>query len=175
MAYIKNNNLFYVSRICFLFPVKYGRTFTGHKIHWGYCMNVTLINLRTKNDHAFLNLGALYIAAAIRKNGHSVDFIDLVRHPFNGEGIEKHIKNNNSDLIAFSGIITAYYQLEELSNRLKAVFPDVPQLVGGSVGVNALNIIEKHTKVDFVCEGEGERCDYDILKPFFGSIIIFQL
>ena len=127
-------------------------------------MNVTLINLSTKHDHAFLNLGALYIAATIRKNGHTVNFVDLVRHPLNKEDIEKQIKDNNPDLIAFSGIITTYYQLEELSNGLKIAFPNTLQIVGGSVGQSALNIIEKHTKVDFVCEGEGERTIIHLLK-----------
>ena len=51
----------------------------------------------------------------LRKNGHTVNFVDLVRHPLNKEDIEKQIKDNNPDLIAFSGIITTYYQLEELN------------------------------------------------------------
>jgi radical SAM superfamily enzyme YgiQ (UPF0313 family) len=132
-------------------------------------MRVALINLMTKSDHAFLNLGALYIAAVMRENGHEVKFIDLVRYPMSHEETERAIRGYGVDLIAFSGIITAYYQLEPLSRALKKSFSDIPQIVGGSVGSTTLKLIEKHTGIDFVCSGEGERTIPKLLEELKGS------
>jgi len=123
----------------------------------------------TKEDHAFVNIGALYIASSLRKAGHEVRFIDLVRYSLDENDIKKMVKDFRPDLIAFSGIITAYYQLEPLSNSLKREFGDIPQLVGGSVGPSAVNLIERYTGADFVCMGEGEEMAPALLREMAGG------
>lgn len=132
-------------------------------------MKVVLINLMTKSDHAFLNLGALYIASAIRQSGHEVKFIDLVRYPMGNEEIKRIIEGYGADLIAYSGIITTYYELEPLSEMLKRSFSHIPQIVGGSVGSTAVKLIERYTSIDFVCCGEGEKTVPELLAELGGN------
>ncbi|MBF0479360.1 MAG: B12-binding domain-containing radical SAM protein [Candidatus Omnitrophica bacterium] len=132
-------------------------------------MKIILINLKTKNDHAFLNLGVLYIAAALRDAGHEIKLIDLVRYSESEINLLEIIKNFQPDLITFSGIITAYYQVERLSKILKNNFPEIPLLLGGSVGVSALKIIQAYTPIDFICAGEGEETVIKLLKEMRGN------
>ena len=119
-------------------------------------MKIVLINLCTKNDHAFLNLGILYIASSLLKAKYDVEIIDLVRNPLSYEEVIREIKNKKAELICFSGIVTAYYQLEPLSNLVKQIFPDIPLLLGGSLGESSISLIEKFTPIDFVAVGEWE-------------------
>ncbi len=132
-------------------------------------MKVSLINLRTRSDHAFLNLGALYVASSIRSAGHELEFVDLVRHPMDDAEVAAVIKRIDPDLIAFSGIITTYYRLKGLSQYLRLTFPSIPQLLGGSVGQSALGIIESYTPIDFVCAGEGEDMAIKFLDELKGE------
>ena len=127
-------------------------------------MKITLINLATKDEHAFVNLGALYIAAAVREKGYTIDFIDLVRYPLGSFDIIERIRKFSPDLLAFSGIVTTYYQFELLSNLLKESFRNIPQIVGGSISSVPFDIFHQYTKVDFVVKGEGEVTILKMLK-----------
>ena len=111
-----------------------------------------------------MNLGALYIASAIREAGNEVVFIDLVRYLYSDIEIQDIIEAAKPALIAFTGIITTYYHLELLSNMLRKTFGDVLQIVGGSLGPSAINLIEANTSVDFICAGEGEEIIVDFIN-----------
>lgn len=132
-------------------------------------MKVVIINLMTKHDHAYVNLGALYISSVIRNKGHEVKFIDLVRYLLNDKDIECAIRDFQPDIIAFSGIVTAYYQLEPLSRLLKKSFRNIPQLLGGTLGFSAIKTIETHTDIDFICAGEGEEMIIELLEELAGE------
>ena len=127
-------------------------------------MRVALINLPTRYDLKVINIGMYYIARAVRDAGHELSVFDCVSENLSIQDVIFSLKRNRPDVIALSGMVTTYYFLEPLCAEVKKAFPDIPILAGGSVGSSIVNIIEKHTGIDYVIEGEGEDAVVEFLK-----------
>ncbi len=127
-------------------------------------MRVALINLPTRHDLKVINIGMYYIAVAIRAAGHELAVFDCVSENLSIPDVILRLKRDQPDIIALSGMVTTYYFLEPLCAEIKKAFPDIPILAGGSVGSSIISIIEKHTGIDYVIEGEGEDAVVEFLE-----------
>jgi anaerobic magnesium-protoporphyrin IX monomethyl ester cyclase len=61
------------------------------------------------------------------------------------------------DLIAISGIITAYKFIHVLVHVLKKKFPQIPIVIGGHIALDNTDLLLKSVGCDFVIIGYGER------------------
>ena len=129
-------------------------------------MNVLLINppynarLQTPLHPCHL----MYIAQAAEQVGHEVDLLDLpckiIQEDLPNEVDEKFIEDcinaKEYGLIGIGGIVISYRHCEKLVKLIKKIRPDIPIIIGGSVGLPLMKTWQEHAPVDFICEGDGE-------------------
>jgi len=125
--------------------------------------NIVLIGVPTRNDLKLVNTGLFYIIAVLKKAGYNVTVIDAVARDYTVPEIVELTREAQPDLIGMSGIVTTYYFLEPLTNDLKKNFPEIPLIIGGSVGGSIPNLLEENTDVDIIVEGEGEQAIIELL------------
>ncbi|MCE9499554.1 MAG: cobalamin-dependent protein, partial [Leptospira sp.] len=127
-------------------------------------MKVALVGLPTKNvGNQFPNAGVLLIAQYIRAGGHDVHVIDAVRYGLSVDSVAQRLKSLKPDLIGLSGIITAYHYFEPLALLLKKILPNTPVVLGGGITC-VLDVIEKHTEIEYVIKGEGEHVMMSLIR-----------
>ena len=128
------------------------------EIHWN-CLRA-----QEKNMGAIQPLNLCYIAAIVRKFGHSVDIIDMQVESYTFPEIVKRVKEYSPDLLGFT--ITTYLfhpALEWISNIKKMT--NVPVLVGGFHMNLYPSETMTHPDIDFAIIGSRE----ETLKDFLGS------
>lgn len=126
-------------------------------------MKVALISLPTRSAAPQIpNLGTIAIAQTVRDLGHEVCMIDVERHRYSTAEVVTEVEKASPDLVGLSGIITSYYFFEPLSMALRDAFPELPQIIGGSL-TSAADLIRDHCPVDYMVKGEGENCVTELL------------
>ncbi len=120
-------------------------------------MKICLVSLPIRKETvSHPNIGLLFLSRALRNTSHSVSWVDLVRHAVSPKKATEIILKQKPDVIGISGMIVSYYYLEPLVKELKAR-STTPVVVGGNIAATAVDIIEKHTEVNFCLIGEAER------------------
>ncbi len=97
-------------------------------------------------------LGALWIAAVLEKEGHTVKFLDGDCWKFD---IVQEIKSFQPALIGFAVITIKVNSAAEMIGQVKKVYPDLPVVVGGNHITNVKELAFKQISgVDFLMIGE---------------------
>jgi anaerobic magnesium-protoporphyrin IX monomethyl ester cyclase len=112
---------------------------------------------RTNVPNGIPPLGILYLAAYLRKNGYAVQILDVARTRQSNETIIQELKDIKPDLIAISGIITAYKFIYDLVKDLKQSLPDIPIVIGGHVVLDTIDLLLKKIGCDYVITSYGEK------------------
>lgn len=103
-------------------------------------------------------LGLAYIAAVLKKAGHSVIVIDL-----NGERdtglarLKAVLSTEKFNFIGISSIITQFKKVRELGALVESSCPEVPLVMGGAGPTSIPELYLTHCSADVVCIGEGEE------------------
>ena len=73
------------------------------------------------------------------------------------------ILRTEARLIGVGAICASYEFVEKLAQELKAARP-TPIILGGSLGLPLKDLWHRHTAVDYLCEGDGERLIVDLVR-----------
>jgi len=105
---------------------------------------------------AFIQLGIETLAGVLHDGGHRVEvFIDDAERDLAGA-----VLASRPDAIAFS-CVTGYDEwVEEVANRIKAVRPELPVIVGGPHPTYFPDFVRR-PGIDYICQGEGEGAILD--------------
>lgn len=126
-------------------------------------MKVTLLYIK-EGFNGFLPLGVAYLAAYLRKSGHSVNVIDTSL--YSSQEVLNLIDESRSDLYGFSVMTPYYARAVFLSRYVKAKKPHSKVLWGGPhATVLSECVLRDSRAVDYVIEGEGES----VLKSLLDS------
>lgn len=121
---------------------------------------------RTSIPNGVLPLGVIHLAAYAEKNGHVVKVIDVARTRQSHQQTVKDVGEFSPDLIAVSGIITAYSFIKALVGHLKQAFPQIPVVIGGHVALDNAALLLKSVRCDYVITGYGEISLEALLRHF---------
>lgn len=122
-------------------------------------MRVALLSTptRTKVPNTVPPLGIMYLASSLRNAGHQVLIIDIAKLRLSNQDTVKEIIEFQADLVAISGIITAYRFIYHLVKELRDKLPEVPIVAGGHVALENVDLILKSVQCHYVISGYGER------------------
>lgn len=104
------------------------------------------------------NLGLGYLASALRKNGHDVDYIDCLKEKVCSSNWGNLLAEGLYDVVGIQMYSYAYNSVREMFQITKKVIPDVVTVVGGP-HANAIpkETLENIQEIDYLIYGEGER------------------
>ena len=122
-------------------------------------MKIALLSTptRTSLPNTVPPLGIMYLAPCLRKNGHSVKILDIAKTRQSNETTIAELNNFQPDLIAISGIITAYKFIHTLTHDLKLAFPSIPIVIGGHISLENSELLLNSVGCNYTIVGYGER------------------
>jgi anaerobic magnesium-protoporphyrin IX monomethyl ester cyclase len=112
---------------------------------------------RTSQPNTVPPLGILYLSSFLTANGHDTKIIDIAKTRQPNTTTIDELDAYQPDLIAVSGIITAYKFIHALVRDLKAHFPQVPVVIGGHIALDNSELLLKSIGCDYVIVGYGEK------------------
>ncbi|MDD2731848.1 MAG: radical SAM protein [Candidatus Pacebacteria bacterium] len=129
-------------------------------------MKILLINppIRENDSPRHIPHGTAILANVLRNKGHQVLFLDINGNRYSNEKVISIIKSYDFDAVGIGGLIPVYRYLKWLSGTIKEIKPKMPIIAGGSVAFSIPEIVLNKTKVDIVCNQEGEETLCDILE-----------
>ncbi len=101
-------------------------------------------------------LGLGYLEAALRKDGHSVEMIDINGYRYSKDEVLAILDRKSVDFIITGGLITVLNYLKWLMPELRTRFPGIPVMIGGSVATSIPELSLQTLGADIACIGEGE-------------------
>lgn len=102
------------------------------------------------------NIGLGYIASVLIENGHNVEILDIEGYRYIKTKVLSIIKKTNCDIIGIGTLITGYRYLKWLTKEIKKIKPNVPIILGNSVGTTIPEIAINNLSIDIIVIGEGE-------------------
>lgn len=129
-------------------------------------MKVLFINpiVRIKDDPRHIPHGLAVLAAVLRKAGYDIEILDINANRYTAEQVKDKLSNLDFDVVGIGCIVSVYRELKWIAEYLKTIRPEVPIIVGGSVGSSIPELVLEKTKVDVVCIGEGEETLQEYLQ-----------
>lgn len=123
-------------------------------------MKIMLSTPKTKErreDIQYIPLGLAYLSAVLKKDGHEVKIMDLRAENILESEITKRIRSFNPDFFGVTSTTCQIYESVQLLNLVKAKFPHIKTILGGS-HVSALpeKTLKEFPFIDFGLVGEGE-------------------
>lgn len=141
-------------------------------------MKVLLVNPTRagKDSYVTLPVHLLYIATAIEKIGHDASILDVhyqyvknmsrvSKFDFENQMIQEII-GRDFDVLGIGSIVSAFDFSKRLANTLKERRPEVPVIIGGGLSMAVKDLWLKRTKVDFLCESDGETVIQRFLEAY---------
>ena len=122
-------------------------------------MKIALLSTptRTSQPNTVPPLGILYLSSVLTESGHDTKIIDIAKTRQPNETTIDELREYQPDLIAVSGIITAYKFIHVLVRDLKKHLPRIPIVVGGHVALENVDLLLKSVGCDYVIVGYGEK------------------
>lgn len=113
----------------------------------------------------FPPLGIETLAPVVREAGHEVRMFDTCHPRMKAANIAEAVVSEEPDVIALSFLsTTSYPTTKSMAERLKAVAPDTPIILGGVfASMNATQVLADCPQADAVGRGEGEELLVDYL------------
>ena len=100
--------------------------------------------------------GAMYVAASLIGRGYKAAILNIDAERISLDVAIKKIVQMDPQYIAFSGIVAPSYRfIKEMSLRLRSIFPDKIQILGGGLA-SAVAPVFKNTSIDIVVQSEGD-------------------
>lgn len=129
-------------------------------------MKILFINpaLRPNNPKCVPNVGLVYVASAVERAGIDLEIIDIDAHRFSEEQIEKQIRTKRYDAVGIGTLVSGYKWVKNVANVIKKHKPNVPIIVGNTLGTSVPELLLQKASVDICCLGEGDETIVDILS-----------
>ena len=111
-------------------------------------------------------LGLGYIASVLIKAGHDVSIMEINAHKYSNEQMIRILRNYrpSPDIIGIGGIVSTYRYVKWLAKEIKDIYPNIPLVIGGSVGSSIPELILKYSLADIVVDKEGELAMLEIVN-----------
>jgi len=118
------------------------------------------------------NLGFLYIAGELEKDGHEVEVYDAMAKNHTYEDIEKRIQTSRPDIVGSTAYTATIHDATEVLRLAKSINPDIVTLVGG---VHPTMMPEDtlgrgNGDIDYVVRWEGEYTTPELIKAIEGRM-----
>ena len=116
------------------------------------------------------NLGFLYIASELRKNGHEVEVYDAMAKNHTYEDIEKRIKASNPDIVGSTAYTATIPDAMEVLRLAKSINPAIITLIGGihPTMMPEETLLKGKGAIDYVVRWEGEYTTLELLRAIEG-------
>ncbi|MFQ5786839.1 MAG: B12-binding domain-containing radical SAM protein, partial [Thermodesulfobacteriota bacterium] len=104
------------------------------------------------------NLGLGYLASALRKYGHDVNYVDCLKERIYSSEWESLLQRGSYDVVGIQMFSYTFNSVREMMHIAKKTLPDVVTVVGGP-HINAIpkNTLQYNQEIDYGIHGEGER------------------
>jgi len=110
------------------------------------------------------NIGLSYVAASLIEEGHDVEVLDIEGYRYSKKEVLDIIRDYDCDIIGLGTLITAYKYLKWLVPEIRRIKPDIPLILGNSIGSTIPEIILNEMPIDVVVIGEGEITIKELVK-----------
>jgi radical SAM superfamily enzyme YgiQ (UPF0313 family) len=122
-------------------------------------MKIALLSTPTRTylPNTVLPLGIIYLASCLHKKNHIVKIIDIAKTRQTNDITIAVLNDFQPDLIAISGIITAYKFIHRLVHDLKSAFPKTSIVIGGHISLENTDLLLKSVGCDYTIDGYGEK------------------
>lgn len=144
-------------------------------------MKILLINIPTylenlagKRKPDTFPLGLLYVARVLIDKGHKVSMFDILAEDLSPQDVIARLqeyKKQNYDLVGISAMSVQYIYVKWLSKQIKGIFGSIPVVAGGAAAIHSARVLLKHTDVDMVVTGEGEKTIVDLIETSVRSSV----
>lgn len=131
-------------------------------------MKILFINpiVRRKDDPRHIPHGLAVLASVARDNGYEAEVLDINAHRYAPERVKQILDGLSYDVVGIGGIVSVYREVKWIVEYLKTARPEVPVIIGGSVGSSIPGLILSKTMADLVCIGEGEETLAEFLHAY---------
>lgn len=111
-------------------------------------------------------MGLGSIASVLIKAGHNVSIMEINANRYTDNQVIRILKNYkpSPDIIGIGGIVSTYKYVKRLTNEIKEIYPNIPLVIGGSVGSSIPDLMLKNSKADIIVDKEGELTMLDIVN-----------
>lgn len=114
------------------------------------------------NNERNIGRGAGYVAAAMTRAGHKVDFYDTLYK--NIQTVATEIASNKTDVLMISIMTMLFPQAVKLASLVRAS-SSIPILMGGvHPTIIGAEILREYPQIDYLCIGEGESMVVEFLE-----------
>ena len=122
-----------------------------------------------------LQLGPLSIAAYLRQDGFSCQYIDLCHFKGNStlsETVINHLKKYNPSIVGLTSYTSNFNATLKVIDIIKEIDPNILVCVGGPhvTFLDRYSIEESNYKIDVVVRGEGEKIMRDIVYYYLKGL-----
>ena len=113
-------------------------------------------------------LGLAYVAAVLKKEGHSVEVLDMAAEP------EKDLnsKLEGMDAVGVTCTSQTFQSALTVARKVKSYSPSIPVVFGGAHPSAMPTEVLNHPEVDVVVKGEGEQALLEVLTDLHGKRIV---
>ncbi|MFH1593939.1 MAG: radical SAM protein [Candidatus Omnitrophota bacterium] len=126
------------------------------------------IRLNDKPRH--IPHGLAILANVIRKKtGITPTFIDANAHRYTKTELKSILNSMPFDIVLMGGLIPVYRVIVEYAGIIKAINREAIVIAGGSVAMSVPEVLLRHSNVDIVCAGEGEKAMVDLIEGLAGG------
>lgn len=115
-------------------------------------------------------LGAMYIGALLKRNGHEPKIHDCALDYKNLRLLKREITEWKPDFIGISIIVTELKQTGKIMKIIREIRPDVPVIFGGPWPSSNYEEAIKNIGADFVVMGEGEHVFPELINAINNNL-----
>ena len=119
--------------------------------------------IRTWDSPRNFPTGLGLIAAEVREAGYKVRVIDANGLRLTDEQVLAEIEDLQPEVIGIGGLITTYGWVKRMSAKIKEQRPEMPIILGGSVGTSIAETVLTRTSVDVITMGEADETILELL------------
>ncbi|AGK98503.1 B12-binding domain-containing radical SAM protein [Clostridium pasteurianum] len=114
-------------------------------------------------------LGLAYLTAYLKKQGESVELIDMQGLMMDSVELVKRIEDSKADLIGITSMTTTFPAAIKVAGIVREKSPKSKIILGGVHPTIDPEGVLAHHEVDFVIRGEGEEAIYGLVKALKGE------
>ncbi|MCX5666922.1 MAG: radical SAM protein [Candidatus Omnitrophica bacterium] len=126
-------------------------------------MKTLFINPRSKRpgeiqQKCFAPLGLLYLAASLKRAGHSAEVIDTNALGIDDDEAAERVRRAAPDIVGIPLLSEIFFQTYALIRRVKAVYPKAAIVLGG-IHASALpeEVLSEFKEADYILRGEADE------------------
>jgi anaerobic magnesium-protoporphyrin IX monomethyl ester cyclase len=109
-------------------------------------------------------LGLFCLAAYIRQHGHEVEAVDAEAQNLSSEAILTLIQEGSFEVMGLSATTVAFPRALEVAQKVKAVLPDLPVILGGPFTSSQPKYALQYPAFDYIIPHEGEESLLALLR-----------